>query len=95
MAIAGNVFSNVTLYVQNVTTHFLDLVNGMTYYVSVRATSGGAQRLSSIASSAPVKVLHCMQHLGHHSTCTISACDLQMILVTAMNLDWLSSVFGL
>ncbi|CAL8470951.1 g10493 [Coccomyxa elongata] len=56
VAVAGKVFSNVTLHVQNVTTHFLNLVNGMTYYVSVRATSGGAQRFSSIASSGPVEV---------------------------------------
>lgn len=55
VAIAGKVFRNMTLRVTNVFLPFLTLLNGMTYYVSVRATSGGAQRLTAVATSAAVK----------------------------------------
>lgn len=56
MAVAGKVFSNMTLRVQNVSSPFQSLLNGMSYYVSVRATNNAAQRLTSVASSTAVKV---------------------------------------
>ncbi len=95
VAIAGKVFSNVTLHVQNVTTHFLNLVNGMTYYVSVRATIGGAQRLSSIASSSPVRVRHCMLHMGTTARVPKGCANITAYwsLETCLAI-WLSSVFG-
>jgi hypothetical protein len=49
-------FENVTLRVQNISSPYLSLINGETYYVVVRATNSGAQRLKGNASSAGVKV---------------------------------------
>lgn len=56
VGIAGKVFSNLTLRTQNVSTPFQSLLNGMSYFVSVRATNNGAQRLTAIITSAAVKV---------------------------------------
>ena len=54
-AINGTLFRNVSLFQQQLHSSFLSLVNGAVYYVSVRATSAGAQGLATTASSAPVE----------------------------------------
>ena len=55
-AINGTVFYNVTLIVQKSTSQYLSLVNGATYFVSVRATGAGAQGLTTVVSSSGVEV---------------------------------------
>ena len=56
MSFGGAVFSNLTLYTQNVSFHYQTLVAGQTYHVAVRATNNGAQRLNATASSDGVEV---------------------------------------
>ncbi|EIE20201.1 hypothetical protein COCSUDRAFT_67530 [Coccomyxa subellipsoidea C-169] len=68
VGIAGKVFSNMTLQTQNVSTPFQSLLNGMSYFVSVRATNNGAQRLTATTTSAAVKVdqtAPMMENQGH------------------------------
>lgn len=56
VGIGGRVYRNVTLRVQNITSPFLSLVAGETYFVLVQATTAGAQHLSGHVSSVGVKV---------------------------------------
>ncbi len=49
-------FSNLTLFTQNISFHYQTLVAGQTYSVAIRATNNGAQRLNTTASSDGVKV---------------------------------------
>lgn len=56
VVIHGSVFANVTVFTQQINPSYLTLVNGATYYVSVRATGAGAQGLSVVATSDAVEV---------------------------------------
>ena len=56
MDFGGAVFSNLTLFTQNISFHYQTLVAGQTYSVAIRATNNGAQRLNTTASSDGVKV---------------------------------------
>ena len=62
-------FSNLTLYTQNVSFQYQTLVAGQTYHVAVRATNNGAQRLNATASSDGVEVSYSPKHLRHTSAC--------------------------
>jgi hypothetical protein len=53
--INGTAFYNVSLFQYQLHSSYLSLVNGAVYYVSVRATSAGAQGLTTTASSGPVE----------------------------------------
>ena len=56
MTDGGAAFSNLTLFTQNISFHYQNLVLGQTYYVSVRAVNNGVQRLNTTASSDGVEV---------------------------------------
>ncbi len=61
MDFEGAVFSNLTLFTQNISFHYQTLVAGQTYNVVIRATNNGAQRLNGTATSDGVEVSHILE----------------------------------